>query len=267
MGSRKADGSEELFIACLMVVWVWSWCATVSASDPPPTVTFVASDWVPFCQVDADGKPKGVYIDMLKEIFKNELGMHLEYKQMPWKRAQVFVANGKGDLLVTIATPERLEYTFQSELPLLEMYLQVFSYRDHPRLDEIHTITSGKDIKRMGLIPVTNLGNHWHKINIDSFDVATHYVSEEENAFRVLAGKRADISIEPLIVGTHLIKKLNLSSKVVPTRARFGPIVFHLLVGKRSPVAPKMERINAIIERLRRSGRLEQILHGYEVID
>ena len=59
-------------------------------------------------------------IDILKEIFENQMGYILEFKELPWKRAQKNVEKGAADLLVTVVTKERLEYAIKSDFPILQ---------------------------------------------------------------------------------------------------------------------------------------------------
>ena len=162
------------------------------------TITYATLEWIPFSYIDEKGESKGLYFDILKEIFEIEMNIKLNFQMLPWKRAQFNVKNGKADLLLTVATQNRLEYAIKTELPILQLYLYAYTYKKHPKFDEINTVSSGINIKQLNLIPVTNLGNNWHKNNIDNYGVKTHYVPSEEIAFMFLASKRADITIEQI---------------------------------------------------------------------
>ncbi len=229
-------------------------------------ISFASSEWQPFSYEDR-GERKGLYIDILKQVFEVELGGELHCQFSPWKRAQLKVKTGIADFLVTVPTDKRLEYAIKSEHPILQLYLYVYTYKDHPRLDAIQTISSGMDIKRLNLTPVTNFGNGWHKNNIDKYGVKTIYVPNEENAFRFLALKRADITIEPLYAASFQIKNYGLTDKILPTRARFGPIVFHLLLSKKSPYAGKIKEIDRAIGKVIASPGYREILEQYEKIN
>jgi len=259
---------NKVQVICFFTLSLCCITAQVDAADKNSAnvVSIAASSWPPYIYNDKNGSAKGLYIDILSEIFEKKMGLYLEYKELPWKRAQIHVQHGQADLLLTVSTEERLKYTESSRLPVFELYLYAYTYSGHPRIKEINSITSGLDIKKFGLLPVTNLGNSWHKLNIDNLGVMTYYVKEEENAFKVLAHRRADITIEPLYAGNYMINKLNLSSKIVPTKARFGPIFFHLLLSKKSEHIKKMNQINEALERLKSSGRLQEILNKYAVI-
>jgi len=232
----------------------------------PLKLSYTASDWKPFSYLDDAGVPKGIYNDMILKIFEKELGIKVSFIQAPWKRAQYLVETGKADFFITVKTEKRLEYTIATEQPLLQLYLHIFTYKDHSQLAEIQKITSGNDIKRLNLIPVTNIGNLWHKKNIDGYGVKTHYVEEEENAFQIVASRRADITIEPIYAGAHLIKELGLADKVVVTDARFGPINMHLMFGRKSPHLHLLPKINEAIDRLKEDGTFEKILGNYKKI-
>lgn len=234
-------------------------------SLPMEGITYATSPWKPFNYED-QGKCHGLYIDILKEIFEIELGIPLHCRMFPWKRAQASVESGKADFLVTVATGSRLAYAVKSRLPILELYLYVYTYKGHPKQEAMNTITSGRDIRRLDLVPVTNLGNLWHKDNIEIHGVHTEYVPAEANAFQFLARKRADITIEPLYAGNYLISKLGLADRITPTRGRFGPTIFHLLLSKRSTHAKRMNQIDQAIEKVKGSPRYREILDHYETI-
>jgi len=227
-------------------------------------IVFAAGAWAPYAYMDKNGQAKGLYIDILTELFEKQLGMELVYQNVPWKRAQYNVQNGQADFLVTVPTESRLQYAVQSNLPVLEFYLKVYTYVNHPKLAQINNISSGSDIKEAGLVPVTNIGNGWHKKNIDSFGVATQYVPSEENAFNVLASKRADLTIEAEFSGRYMINSLKLNDQVVATDGTFGPLKFYLLMGKKSQHLPRLSQLNSALNELLNSDRMEEIINNYK---
>lgn len=48
------------------------------------------------------------------------------------------------------------------------------------------------NLQKLQLVAVTNIGNEWHKDNIDRFTATTQYVTNEASAFRIVAAKRAE---------------------------------------------------------------------------
>jgi polar amino acid transport system substrate-binding protein len=250
----------------LLVIAVSLFLFSYGHASEKQQIIYSSSTWIPFSYQDGEGQPKGLYLDIVKEIFEKHLDMEVVFEDVPWKRAQYYVAEGQADFLITVPTKERLLYTAASELPILQLFLHVYTYKNHPQLEQIKNISSGKDIKDLGLTPVSNIGNSWHSKNIDSFGVSTQYVENEESAFNVLAMKRADLTIEPIYAGSYLINKLSLSDRIEPTEAKFGPLDFHILVSKKSAHFHLMGQINDIIKQLVENGRLEEIISGYKKI-
>ncbi len=207
---------------------------------------------------------KGLYIEIAEEIFVKELGYRLVIEQYPWKRAQQNVREGIADITFTIPTAERLEYALVSDQPILKMYLNLYTYAGHPKLGEIRKIKTVQDIIALGLKPVTNLGNGWHKENIENAGVTAFYVPNDENIIQFLALKRADIMIDAPIFMNHLIQQYNLESKIVKTDVMFGPLNFHLLVSKNSRYAQLMPKINEVINELEKRGTFERGLQVFK---
>lgn len=236
--------------------------AAVSYGDTKQ-IRFAFHKWPPVVYLDDNGRPAGLYYDLLSEVLEKKLDMVIIPQQLPWKRCQTNVRDGESDFILTVATDERLDYAVKSELPFYELYLYVFTYSGHPKLPNIRSIQSASDIKALDLIAVTNLGNGWHKAHIDSAGVTTRYLRQEDNSLKFLANKRADIMIDGLISTQKAIRQLGLSDKVVPTEARFGPIRMHLLISKKSPHVTMMPEINRAFSELKKQGVIDQITDRY----
>lgn len=243
-------------------------CPTIhqNAQAASPTVTYaIGPPSVPVYEPDPKNEVgwKGLFIEIVEEIFAKELGYSLVVEQYPWKRAQQNVKEGIADITVSIPTADRLQYALMSEKPVLKMYLHVYTYTGHPKLEQIRKIKKVQDIIDLKLKPVTNLGNGWHKENIEDAGVTTIYVPNDESIVQFLALKRADIMIDAPLFMNHLIEQHKLGSKIVRTDVLFGPINFHLLVSKNSRYAHLMPLIDKTIDRLAQKGRLEEMASRY----
>jgi polar amino acid transport system substrate-binding protein len=205
----------------------------------------------------------GLYIDILNEIFTKQLKQKYNCSYVPWKRAQIDVKNGNADFIITIPTKERLHYTVPSDAPVFQLYLNIFTYKNHPKLAAIKKIKTADDILRLGLIPVSNLGNGWQKENIDSHGIQTNYISKNDNILQFLAARRADIVIDAAIPTIYSIKKLGLNSKIEITKAKFGPLNFHILLGKKSNYLKLLPEINKAVDKLIQDGTLKRLNEKY----
>lgn len=224
-------------------------------------IRFAMTDSPPLATVapDAASGMKGLYPDILDEILTKRMGLQWTGTFVPWKRAQQEVQTGAADIFITVSSEERKVYAIPSRRPVFEEYLHVYTYKDHPKILEIRKIKTADDIQRLGLIPVTNIGNNWHQENIDSHGIKTWYVPAEESLAKFLAAKRADIMIETPLTMDPKIDSLGLAQQVEKTPARFGPISFYLLVGKKSPLSSSMRTLDQAVEQFIRDGTRERL--------
>ncbi len=236
-----------------------------TAASEPAVIRYVALESPPMTMVDANSPPgiKGLYADTLEDILGKRLKRQWTGTLLPWKRAQAEVQSGTADILITIPTAERRTYALISTQPVYEESLYVYTFKDHPKIEKIRKIKTAEDILRLGLTPVTNLGNNWHRENIDAFGVKTHYVPAEENLAKFLAAKRADIMIDKPSSMNRLIENLKLTQQIEMTPARFGPIKFHILVSQKSPLAASMPSLNQAIEQFVKDGTRERLAAKY----
>ena len=229
-------------------------------------ITFSYTEWRPILYQD-QGIPKGLYIDILKELFEVELGLGLSYRQRPWKRAQVEVEEGKSDLLITIPTEERRKYALISEQPIFPLYFGIYTYTGHPKLEQIEEIKTIQDIIDLDLVAVSNLGNGWHKENVEDQGVATFLATQDKSIAKILSMRRGDIMIEPPVAMNDVIKRNNLTEQLVLTKARFGPTNLHILLSRKSKHRDKMPNINRALNRMIKDGRLQRMIDGYSKLE
>lgn len=230
-------------------------------------ISFAFHQWKPMIYIDEKKEGQGVMADIAREVFEDGMGLKLLYNERPWSRAQLEVKNGDTDFIITVPTPERRGYALVSAQPFYSLSFYIYTYRGHEKLDKINRIKTAADIKDLNLVPVTNLGNGWHKQNIDIHGINTHYVGKEKHILLFLANRRADIMIDVRLPTDYLIKKHGLSRKIMRTQARFRSIDFHLILSRKSLFAKEMPLINQIFTRAKKEGRIDRILNKYQTGD
>jgi polar amino acid transport system substrate-binding protein len=249
----------------LGVIGLYCSIGLFAQTSEPKVIRYAVADSPPMATVD-DKHPaglKGLYPDILDAVLTKRMGLSWTGTTLPWKRAQAEVQSGGADILITVPTEERRVYALASDQPVFEAYLHVYTYADHPRILEIRKIKTAEDIRRLGLIPVTNLGNNWHRENIDAIGIKTHYAPADQNIARFLAAKRADIMIDMPFTMNPMIKSLGLTRQIEMTPARFGPIGFHVLVGRKSPFSSSMTALNRAIDQFILDGTRERLSAKY----
>jgi polar amino acid transport system substrate-binding protein len=208
---------------------------------------------------DATSGMKGLYPDILDDILTKRMGLQWTGTFFPWKRAQLAVQTGAADVFITASSEERKAYAIPSSRSVFEEFLHVYTYKDHPRIREIREIKTAEDIRRLGLVPATNLGNNWHQENIDAKGIKTHYVPADENLARFLAARRADIMIDTPSTMDPKIDSLGLTQQIEKTPVKFGPIGIYLLVGKKSSLSSSMNALDQAVEEFIRDGTRERL--------
>ena len=229
----------------------------------PKTIHFVCPEWKPMVFSEGE-KIKGLYTEYLETIFNKNMNIKVKYSIVPWKRAQLYVEKGDADLILTVPTKKRLTFSIKNVKPIYQMYLHIYTYKNHKQINQIRKIKTAKDILKLDLTPVTNLGNGWHKQHIDSYGINTYYVPKEDNIVKFLASKRADIMIEAVIPTNYKIEQYGLVSKLELTNARFGPLNFHILMSKKSKYVKYMPQINRVIQKLTMNGTLHNLTKKYK---
>lgn len=260
--------TTRLSIAFCLALAFLPLAAQESSSDKPVITAALMQGNAPFNSADAASASgqSGLFIEILDAIFK-QLKLPYAVQTYPWARAQSLVQAGRADFLVTVPTPERLEYAQASSQPVFLMHMQVFALKEHPRLEEIKSIRSAQDILSLQLIPISNLGNGWHKANIDALGIPTTYGTTDESAAKMLVYKRGDILIDSAVSMPLEIKRLGLDGKIVAAAEPFAPLKFHLLISKRSPYVALLPQFNQAIATLTKNGTLERLAAKYAKLD
>ncbi len=93
----------------LMVVALTFFSFSSGYTKEKERVVYCSLEWIPFSYLDNNSQPKGLYIDIVREIFKKHLYISVIHKQLPWKRAQYYVADSQADLRITVESEELLE--------------------------------------------------------------------------------------------------------------------------------------------------------------
>ncbi len=247
----------------LSLAFMSSFIISSPSNAQSPHIIFTFGDWKPIIYRTEDGQPQGLYFDLLTEIFTKEMGMTVEFRQRPWKRAQLEVENGEADFMITIPTDARAQYTVKTERPIFDLYMGVYTYADHPKLEMIEQIKTVEDIAALDLLAVTNLGNGWHAANIEEKGVRTFQAPEDINIAKVLAAKRADIMIDAIISMNQIIREERLSDRIELTDATFGPLSFFLLMSKKSQYLTRLPEFNQVFAKLTANGTVERIINSY----
>lgn len=84
------------------------------------------NDYVPY-SYEEKGDPKGIYVDILREVFKRLRGFDVSFRMLPWKRGLALVAQGDAfAIFPPYYWPEERPYIHPYSQPLLLEQVAVF---------------------------------------------------------------------------------------------------------------------------------------------
>lgn len=248
---RDRRTRKGVFIALFVVV------AALTAASPAQSPTLPASSDIvrvgvyknsPKVGLDEDGRPQGIFIDLIEAIAERE-GWQLEYVVGTWQDGLNRLTTGEIDLMTDVArTSDRVElYAFHDE-PALSSWHQVYA----PAGSDINSILdlNGQSIAVLdGSIQQDQLENM-----VDGFGVVVELVpfADFDSAFRAVEAGSADAVITNRFFGEYNASRYGLEDTSVifsPSRLFFAApmtgrqglldaIDRHLIAFKHDPQSP-----------------------------
>ncbi len=198
-----------------------------------------------------DGKPKGIYPDIMRAMQSPEFDA--EIRLMEWQAAQSAVLHGSADAIIGMAILEERKKAFDFSDSLLAHEFAIFVRKGD------HTIQGFSDLKRKtvgvipGSVPVAQLKDE-PEIHFKSF-------SSYREGFALLRETKVDALVINEWVGAYILYNNNIDN-VVPVKSASvigGPAGFGVRKGNAALVA----KINAGLKNLRASGKLDKILERW----
>lgn len=226
-------------------------------------VKWVFTDYPPANFRTEEGNFSGFFHDIVMEVFQKRLGLHVDIAIYPWKRCQRMVKSGEADIMVTIPTTERRKYSVTHNRPIWVKRRILYTFREHPRIHEIHLLNGLASIKNGGYRVISYLGNGWTENEVQGVGIPVSFATTVDGMYRMLASKRGDLIIEEKILAAPHIVDLGLSEKIVETNGVGSESGFHILIGKKSAYASLISALDREIEDMRKQGRLDDIFRSY----
>ncbi len=248
----------KLFFTVFFIICLSRFCfATIP-------IKWATVDYPPAYYKTTNKKVKGYLYEIAIEALEKRLNIPVSITFFPWKRSQLMVKTGKYDMLFTIATTERLQYTVTHKKPAWVKKRIMYTYKGHPRIEEIHNLKGLESLKKTDFALLSYLGNGWMKAVFDKgAGISVDYATKIEFMYKMLAAKRGDIIIEQPSLAVPNIKRLKLTDKVVETRGIGMESDFHILIGKKSKYSYIIPKLNKVIEKMWRDGTISKILKKY----
>ena len=235
--------------------------AVAAHGEDQDSFKVVYDDFEPFIW-EEDGATQGLYVDILTELFEKRLGVAVEYKKYPWARAQLSVAEGQADGMVTLLNAARLEYAEATEVPFVESPLGVFTYQDHPRFEAMQRIETLDDLRDYRIL--TYLADGWATSELQDHDVEYDGHSFS-HIFNMLIFRRGDVFPQAEEITQHNINRLRLEDQIVQVpNVVLDTLSFRLLIGKKSPFISLLPKIEEALREMQSDDVLNEFYNRYE---
>lgn len=238
----------------IVFVLFLSFLSSWSSAQSPGTVRVALPDIDihPFIYEQKNHELAGYVIEMYELIFKKTMGFNLEYIRRPWPRAQMELARGNADVMFTYPTKSRLKFSVPTHNPVSELYYYLYLYKDHPLAKSLDAVTEINQLEKFELNLASYNGDGWFETVVNCFGrgSSAHYLRDRRAVALFVADRRADGFVDNLFSAESLIKDLNLEDHIRKSNVKFGPIKFHLMVGKQSFLLDHMEDVDDALEQV-----------------
>lgn len=218
-------------------------------------------DFAPF-SFSEHNQAVGIAPEIISEVFRNSKNIKLHFSSMPWARAQKLVHDGAFDALVTIPSPDRLLYTTPSKTPAFVANFKIFTYKNHPRLNEIQKIHSIDDLKNYVVCEYN--GSGWAKNHLVGKAKRIEYSKSTETKIKMLALKRCDLIIDLDLMVHYNAKKLSINEDIIEIPHSFEQASYHLLINSRYPHSEVMQEFEKNIKHLQKNGFIQKVISKWD---
>ncbi|MBC2712549.1 MAG: transporter substrate-binding domain-containing protein [Desulfosarcina sp.] len=249
-------------LSIIIIILLLSLAMPASGQD---AVKWVFTNYPPANYQTENGRFEGFFHDIVTEVFDRGLGIHVDIAVYPWKRCQAMVKEGTTDIMVTIPTPERLEYALTHSRPIWTKRRILYTYRSHPKIHEIQQLNGLTAIKSGGYQVISYLGNGWTEKEVQGIGITVVYATTVDGMYRMLAAKRGDLIIEEKSLVAPRITEQGLSESIVETKGVGSESGFHILISKKSPYAALISQVDREVEAMRTHGKIDRIFTKYGV--
>ena len=251
-----------------LIIFLIAVTTLANAADMRPFVWADDEDYWPVIYRGKDGKPAGIFNDILTEAFVR-LDIPLKKAVYPWKRTQKMVKEGDADGMVTVYTKERQAWLMATK-PIWHISETLYFRRDQPKSCEILKLNSFDDMKDLRV--VETIGSGWTKEKYKEHGVNNViWVPTVDSAFNMLAKGRADVFIMSNMVAYNLLLRKRAAKgvlsegykNIIAISTTFASIPFRLLIKKDSPFVKKIDDFNRVIEEMKKDGTYQHIREKY----
>ena len=207
--------------------------ATISASAKETILFVYFNDYPPFGWQE-NGAMRGLYIDIVNEVFKNRLGIPVEHKGYPWRRAQKMIMDGVADGFCTVITPERLSFSDATQHSIIDVNFKIFVPANSSKLEQLRQVSSISGLRGFKLVDYA--GSGWADEHLAKAGLDVYWLPRNEPIWKYLLAGRADLTVKNEWTTRYSLKKEGYQDQFLelPQPMTPEPTSFHIFIGKKS---------------------------------
>lgn len=232
-------------------------------ADKASPLKIVYTDAKPLLFSGSKGTTHGILYDIITYALNKSIQVDVEWVNLPWQRCQSYVSKGIADAIITVPTPERLKYAKTHPTSFYTRTFNIFTYPDHPRMEQIKRIKTLRNIKEGNFSIITYAGDGWSNNNVRPLGIKILEATNPSDTWKMLHRKRGDLIIEPLERSFAPLKELGLSDKIVRMDTPIASTSLHLLINKESEHVYLLQEFDAVIKQMYDDGTMQHIMDDY----
>ena len=216
-------------------------------------------DFFPFGYADTNGKPTGMFVDMLK-VIQQKVGIPLQPILLPVPRAIRAVSSGELDMLISYKDPIMVpNVKFVGNIGCLSSLLVPSHNINMSRLEDLNN-------KTVGFIT----GGYFHKRFSENYGIIPMQVPSNESMMRMLIRGRVDvIVINSAVLNAYLNDKIKWVKLAEGWKQKIGhPVKLesmetHLSISMKSPYQSMSKIFTQAINEAYLQGKFNSIYTKY----
>jgi polar amino acid transport system substrate-binding protein len=229
----------------------------VFAKEP---ISLVTLDFPPY-SFEENGAAKGIAVDIVKEVFARMGFSDVSISLYPWGRGYEMAKLGQVDGIFTIYwLEEREPLFFFSNQELMSADIALFALKDR-RVKFDGNLSSLKGMV-IGTAINVSLGERFDQAVRDGSVTVEPTIDNTSNALKLLAGR------VPLIVANRYVlwdifQKLGSDKRVQEIKPPVQAVKLRIAFSKKRPLEKVRDDFDNALARMKREGRVEQIIRKY----
>lgn len=222
--------------------------------------------WYPFQYRSADESTVGLDFEILYEIL-SKTNDSAEYIELPWLRHVNYIRSGEIDIAMgSSKTKERAEYSYFTE-PYRKEKIALVVRKNQSKKINLPTLQS---LSSSNYLIGIELGYYYGPLfkeliaNQKFYDRIVEVVDLEQNV-NMLIKNRIDGLLADEVTINAFVEKYGLKGELEIHPLEIYESDIHLMLSKVSMTPEQLKRINQAINKLKSTGRLDEILKKYSL--